>query len=90
MVKDDEIIYTDRLEEKIYHATNKDSEEKINEQLKLFFKELTTRKRNDAIEGGLQASLIIFPEIFAAKVNEEDGMGSHAQSNINLVEFING
>ena len=83
-------IYTDKLEEAIYYATEKDTEEKATSELQKFFKELIERKRNDSLEGGLQAAMLIFPNIFLAKVNEEDGMGSHAHSNINLVKFMNG
>ena len=89
MTKDEEKVYINKLEEKIYYAKSTDSEEKITEQLKLFFEELVKRKRKDAIEGGLQASLIIFPKVFAAKINEKDGTATHASSSINLVKFIN-
>ena len=83
-------LYTDKQEEKIYSATEKDSKEKIISEFQNFFKELIKRKRNDPIEGGLQAVMIIFPNIFAAKINEDDGMGTHGQSKINAIKFING
>lgn len=88
-MNEEEQLYTDTLEETIYSATSSDSEEKIQSELESFFEELIKRKRNDPIEGGLQASIVIFPNKFLAKVNEEDGMGSHSQSCINLVKYLN-
>lgn len=85
----EEILFTDKQEETIYSATSSDSEEKIQSELESFFEELIKRKRNDPIEGGLQASMIILPTVFAAKINEEDGMSPHINSCVNLIKYIN-
>ncbi len=80
--------YTDTLKEKIYTATKEDGRKKF-EQVSSFLEEVAKRKRFDHVEGGLQAAVVILPDKFAAKVNEEDGYGPHLDSKINLVKVLN-
>lgn len=80
--------YVKRLEEKIYSSKGNKSE-LCDIELRLFFNELIERKREDPIEGGLQAGMIILSDEFAAKINENDGSGLHSCTNINLVKYLN-
>ena len=88
-MEEKEELFTSKLEEKIYHGDRFDDSKDISRQLNLFFSNLIKRKRNTPIEGGLQASLIILEDAFAAKVNEDDGMATHARSQVNLVKYLN-
>ena len=81
--------FTNNLEEKIYFGDTNDLIN-VRNQLNLFFKELIKRKRNEPIEGGLQASVVVYKDRAAAKVNENDGKGVHIASNINLTKFLFG
>ncbi len=87
---DNNKYYTDTLEETIYYGKSNYTEEENKEQLNLFMKELIDRRRKDPIEGGLQASMVILPNSFAAKVNENDGMSTHSITHTNLIKFLNG
>lgn len=51
---------------------------------------LQKRRRDDFKEGGLQAEMLIMPEDFAAKVNENDGLGYHYVSALNLLRYLKG
>ena len=82
-----EDIFTNKLSEKIYHGNYLNIED-IKKQLKSFFNELIKRKRNDPLEGGLQASIIIYKDRCAFKINELDGAGLHVISEVNLTKFL--
>lgn len=84
-----ETNFINKLEEKIYMLKDYNDNEQIIEQLQEFFQELIERKRNDPIEGGLQATLIICKDKMAAKVNEKDGMETHLVNEINLIRYLN-
>ena len=86
MLKKD--LYTNNLIENVYQGNDQDKGEKIKSQIEAFFKELSDRRREDPLEGGLQASTIIMPKAFAAKVNENDGFNSHKITEINLLRII--
>ena len=81
--------FTTKLEEIIYYG-KKDDLISLKKQLYLFFNEIIIRRRNDPIEGGLQASIVIYKDRAAAKVNEHDGKGVHIASNVNLTKFLFG
>jgi len=81
--------YIDTLKEKIYTATKEDGKETNFEQVSSFLEEVAMRKRFDAVEGGLQAAVIL-PNQFAAKINEEDGYDPHMNSKVNLIKYMNG
>lgn len=81
--------YTNTLEEKIYFGTTKNTKGEINKTLNDFFSHLLSRRRNDPIEGGLQASLVCLPNSFAAKVCEDDGLQPHMANEYNLYKFLN-
>lgn len=81
-------LYTKNMVEKIYYGTENNGEEKIREQIGAFCDELYERRRDDSIEDGLQASVIIMPNAFAAKVNENDGIDPHKITEINLLRFL--
>ncbi|MEE3342919.1 MAG: hypothetical protein VZS44_02395 [Bacilli bacterium] len=81
--------YISELKEKIYHANNSQDELKIHTELEKFFSELISRKRYDSEEEGLQACMVVFPDKFAAKIAEGDGLSSHFVTSINLVEYLN-
>lgn len=75
--------YVNYLSEKVYSSNS------IGEyEIRSFFDELVYRKREDPVEGGLQASMLILANKFAAKVNEEDGYGLHICEYVNLVKYL--
>lgn len=76
--------YVNYLSEKVYSSNSIDECE-----IRSFFDELVYRKREDPVEGGLQASMLILANKFAAKVNEKDGTGLHLCEFVNLVKFLN-
>ena len=81
-------LYTNRLTEKVYSSNLEQSRENAKEQINNFLTELHTRRREDPYEGGLQAEMVIMPEAFAAKVNENDGYDSHKITGVNLLRYI--
>ena len=81
--------YTSNLSEKIYHANDSSNSNLIKDELDNFFSELISRKRYDSKEGGVQACMVLFPDKFAAKIAENDGLSGHGVTNINLVEYLN-
>ncbi len=82
-IKDDE-KYVKYLSEKVYFSSDIDEYE-----IRTFFDELAIRKREEPVEGGLQASMIVLPNKFAAKVNELDGNGLHLCEFVNLIKYLN-
>ena len=85
---ENEKYYTRELTEKIYVGTENNTDEDNYKELLSFFKELVERKRNDPIEGGLQAAIVILSDSYGAKINENDGSGTHIASNINIVKHL--
>ena len=81
--------YISKLSENIYYANKSQDNIKIHNELEKFFSELISRKRYDSEEGGIQACMVLFPDKFAAKIAENDGLSSHFVTNINLVEYLN-
>ena len=81
-IKDDD-RYVKYLIERVHSSSDIDEYE-----IRSFFDELVLRKREDPIEGGLQASMIVLSNRFAAKVNEEDGYGSHLCEYVNLIKYL--
>jgi len=73
------------LSEKVYSSSDIDSDY----ELRMFFDELVFRKREDPVEGGLQASMIVLSDRFASKVNEKDGTSLHSCDFVNLVNYLN-
>ena len=86
----EENYYTNQLEEEIYHGEKSSKKEENKKAIEEFLSELVKRKRNDPLEGGLQAMMVILPASFAAKVNEEDGLSSHAREGVNLIKHMSG
>ena len=82
--------YTKVLTEKIYKGTNKNEFKDNAHQMKLFFEMLYKRRREDPFEGGFQACALIMPDAFAAKANENDGLGIHGVEYINLLRYLQG
>ncbi len=82
--------YTINQEEMIYVCNQIDNEENIDKNIKEFFTELINRRRNDPVEGGLQACAVVFPDKSAMKICENDGTAPHANAFINLVKHLNG
>ena len=80
----------DKLQEKIYLLDDNSNENDIDNQLEMFFQELLRRKRDDPFEDGLQAGGIIYPDKFAFKVNENDGMAPHTHTFETLAQYIDG
>ena len=72
-----------KIEEKIY-TINSDT---IDNSLESFFKEVYTR-REDNQEGGLQASIVILKDSLGAKVCENEGLGPHTHSHMNLIKHF--
>lgn len=81
-------LYTNKLIEKIYSSNSQQSREEAREQIQNFLAELHDRRRKDPYEGGLQAEMLVMPESFAAKVNENDGYDFHKITGVNLLRFI--
>jgi len=82
--------YVKYLTEKIYSSRKEDNLELAERELRLFFNELVQRKRDDPFEGGLQASMVVLSDSFAAKVAEDDGHGLHSCAVINLIKYLKG
>ncbi len=80
----------DKFEEKVYTVNSGDSEDEIKYQVELFMQELLTRKRNDKYEGGLQASMVIYPDKAGFKVAEKGGMAVHAHTEETLAQYLDG
>ena len=80
----------DELKETVYMVDDSVSKDEIDSEIKKFFKELLLRKRDDPFEGGLQAGGISFPGKAAFKVNENDGLATHAHTSETLAQFMNG
>lgn len=86
--KEKKEVYTNILRERVYYCNSQENDENIHNQIDWFLKELMSRRRNDPHEGGLQAEMIVMPEAFAAKVNENNGYGPHIIAGINLYKCI--
>lgn len=82
--------FTNIQEETIYGFSQIESEEETNKKISNFFSELVERRRDDPLEGGLQAGVVIFPDKCAMKICENDGLASHTNAFINLVKYLNG
>lgn len=82
--------FTNSQEETIYVCNQTENEEEIDSKIIDFFSELVNRRRDDPLEGGLQACMVIFPEKSAMKVCEMDGTAVHDNAFINLVKHMNG
>ena len=81
-------LYTNKLVEKVYSSTAQQSNENAQEQISSFIEELHTRRRSDPYEGGLQAEMVVMPDAFAAKVNENNGYDYHKITGVNLLRYI--
>lgn len=81
-------LYTNKLIEKVYYSNSKEKDEKAKEQIQKFLTELHERRREDPYEGGLQAEMVVMPEAFAAKVNENNGYDYHKITGVNLLRYI--
>lgn len=86
----DDNKFIDFQEETIYTCNQIESDDEIDKKIANFFSILVNRRRNDPIEGGLQACTVIFPEKSAMKVCEMDGTAPHDNAFINLVKHMNG
>lgn len=82
--------FTNVLDEKIYYASDTDDKEITYEQVEAFFREVHDHRRDDPLEGGFQASMVIYPHMFAAKSNGNNGYGGHQCCKLNLTRFVNG
>lgn len=81
---------TSNLNENVYYSNNKSSEVEIRKQIMSFLSELYKRRKNDMLEDGLQAAILIMPDAFAAKVNEEDGDTPHLLNIVNMERYMKG
>lgn len=81
--------YYNKLTEEVYYTKDTNDIERIQTELDKFFKALVSRRRYDSEEEGIQACMVVFPDKFAAKIAEGDGLGSHFVTSINLVEYLN-
>ena len=81
--------YVTNLVEKVYFGRDSDTSDGIGYQLEQFFDEVVRRKNKKQIDG-LQAAMVIYPDAFAAKVNENDGDAPHQNSYVNLTKYLNG
>ena len=78
------------LTENIYTMNDSYSEEAINYELTSFFDKLMNRRRGTDIEDGLQAGGVIFDDRAGFKISERDGHASHAQTQENVSQYLNG
>ncbi len=80
-----------QLTEKVYSGDLAREQLENENELWNFFHEYASRKRgNNVFKNGFYASMIIMPDKWAAKVNEQDGQDFHTHTNLNLVRFLNG
>lgn len=80
----------DKLEETVYEVRDIDTEDNISFVLSSFMNELMERRKNDQLEGGMQASGVILPDKAGFKINEGDGKASHAHTLETLSQYLNG
>ena len=81
---------TYQLTEKIYTSDESQGLSEVQAQLSKFFQELISRKKGASVKDGLNAGMVLFPNSWAAKVNENNGTDYHSTTNMNLVRFLNG
>lgn len=74
------------LKEKVYYSSKDDNDSNLND----FFNEIVKRKRDDVDDWGLQSSIVIRGEDYAAKVNENNGKESHHLTFSNLYQYLTG
>ena len=74
------------MQEKIYYSSDDNESDVLND----FFNELVKRKKDDVDDWGLQASMVIRDNDYAAQINEKDGAESHNLTLINLYNNLNG
>ena len=78
------------LTEKIYTINDCLDEEDIHYELSTFFSKLMNRRREEQIDLGLQAGGVIYPDKAGFKIAERDGKASHAQTQENVSQYLNG
>ena len=78
------------LTETIYSMNVLNDEDDINYEINTFFGKLMRRRRNDDVEEGLQAGGVIYPDRAGFKISERDGRASHAQTQENVSQYLNG
>ena len=77
------------FEEKAYCLYEGDDDARIHSVLREFFQELVARKGSNGLDG-LQATFVLLPNQFGAKVCEKNGLDYHPQSQVNLIRFLKG
>ena len=80
----------DHLEEKVFVLNSSESEDNNDYELNSFFNELLSRRRNDYLEGGLQACGVVFSEKAGFKIAERDGSATHAHTDESIAQYLNG
>lgn len=78
------------LTEPVYVIDDRCDEEDKHYKLSSFFNDLMTRRRDDEKEEGLQAGGVIYPDKAGFKISERDGHASHAQTQENVAQYLNG
>lgn len=78
------------LTEDLYTMDDKDAEDDINYELSSFFMKLMNRRRGTNIDTGLQAGGVIFNDRAGFKISERNGHASHAQTQENVSQYLNG
>lgn len=79
-----------KLEEKIYEMSDSFSDDENNELMHNFFQEIMARRKEDDVEGGLQAGGVIYHDKAAFKVNEQDGLAPHCHTIETLAQYMDG
>ena len=77
------------LQEKIYTTNINQSIDEIEKNIDDFFGEIIDRRKDTNIHESLQAAAVIYPNYYAGKITEEDGLESHFTSQINLIRYLN-
>ena len=79
-----------RLTEDVISMNIYDDEEDLDYEIKKFFNNIMSRRRNDFVEEGLQAGGVIYPDRAGFKICERDGNASHAQAQEHVSQYLNG
>ena len=80
-------IYTSEMDEKIF-SSQRDDNSNIHEQIGLFLSELYERLRNNDVGNETEATMLVMPEAFAAKLN--DNHAPHIRTGANLYRYLSG
>ena len=84
------VVKIPELTERIYTETHDSTPSENKETLRNFLLDYAKRKKGkDMYDNGFHGGIIIMPDRWAAKFNEDDGKDFHTKTNMNLVRYLN-